>query len=146
MTRLRCGRNLVFALNRLMENQPRREPSLGELEIRLLAWAFPGQSNTPASRRAGARIAWAGDRIAWAGDQIARAGDRIAWAGDWIAWAGDQGGCHRRLSGKGRVKTPLPVQNMKSRPSSRKTIRSGPLGTLSPSSRTSQDAPPLYET
>lgn len=65
MTRLRCGRNLVFALNRLMENQPRREPSLVELEIRLLAWAFPGQSNTPASR-------WAGDRIAWAGDRIAR--------------------------------------------------------------------------
>ena len=32
MTRLRCGRNLIFALNRLMENQPRREPSLGELE------------------------------------------------------------------------------------------------------------------
>ena len=125
MTRLRCGRNLIFALNRLMENQPRREPSLGELEIRLLAWAFPGQSSTPASR-------WAGDRNAWAGDRI--------------AWAGDQDGRHRRLSGNGRVKTPLPVQNMKSRPSSRKTIRSGPLGTLSPSSRTSQDAPPLYET
>lgn len=53
MTRLRCGRNLVFALNRLMENQPRREPSLVELEIRLLAWAFPGQGSTPASRRAG---------------------------------------------------------------------------------------------
>ena len=132
MTRLRCGRNLVFALNHLMENQPRREPSLGELEIRLLAWAFPGQSSTPASR-------WAGDRIAWAGDWI-------AWAGDRIAWAGDQGGRHHRLSGNGLVKTPLPVQNMKSRPSSRKTIRSGPLGTLSPSSRTSQDAPPLYET
>ena len=32
MTGLRCGRNLIFALNRLMENQPRREPSLGELE------------------------------------------------------------------------------------------------------------------
>ena len=53
MTRLRCGRNLVFALNRLMENQPRRELSRGELEIRLLAWMFPGQSSTPASRRAG---------------------------------------------------------------------------------------------
>ena len=143
-----------------MENQPRRELSRGELEIRLLVWMFPGQSSTPASRWAGDRIAWAGEQIARAGDQIARAGDRIAWAGDWIAWAGDriawvgdriawagdQGGRHRRLSGKGRVKTPLPVQNMKSRPSSRKTIRSGPLGTLSPSSRTSQDAPPLYET
>ena len=32
MTRLRCGRNLIFALNRLMENQQRREPSLEELE------------------------------------------------------------------------------------------------------------------
>ena len=143
-----------------MENQPRREPSLGELEIRLLVRMFPGQSSTPASRLAGDRIAWAGDWIAWAGDWIAWAGDRIAWAGDWIAWAGDwiawagdriawagdQGGRHRRLSGNGLVKTPLPVQNMKSRPSSRKTIRSGPLGTLSPSSRTSQDVPPLYET
>lgn len=146
MTRLQCGRNLVFALNRLMENQPRRELSRGKLEIRPLAWAFPGQSNTPASRWAGDWIAWAGDRIAWAGDWIAWVGDRIALAGDRIAWAGDQGGRHRRLSGKGRVKTPLPVQNIKSRPSSRKTIRSGPLGTLSPSSRTSQDAPPLYET
>ena len=76
MTRLRCGRNLVFALNHLMEKQPRREPSLGELEIRPLAWAFPGKGSTPASR--------------WAGDRIARAGDWIAWAGDWIAWAGDR--------------------------------------------------------
>lgn len=66
MTRLRCGRNLVFALNRLMENQPRRELSRGELEIRPLAWAFPGKGSTPASRWAGYWIAWAGDRIAWA--------------------------------------------------------------------------------
>ena len=84
MTRLRCGRNLVSALNRLMENQSRRELSRGELEIRPLSWAFPGKGSTPASRRAGVRIAWAGDRIA-------RAGDRIAWAGDWMLATGTLG-------------------------------------------------------
>ena len=47
MTRLRCGRNLIFPLNRLMENQPRREPSLEELESAFGYGCSPAKAARP---------------------------------------------------------------------------------------------------
>ena len=47
MTRLRCGRNLIFPLNRLMENQPRREPSLETLESAFWYGCSPAKAARP---------------------------------------------------------------------------------------------------
>ena len=47
MTRLRCGRNLIFVLNRLMENQPRREPSLETLESAFWYGCSPAKAARP---------------------------------------------------------------------------------------------------